>query len=72
MNLSDQDLKTIEEKGLSLSQVNKQIQTFKSGLPFTHLMEAATIGNGILMKLKMSGGWALRLISGAGRSGMRS
>jgi hypothetical protein len=48
MNLSDQDLKKIEAKGLSIQQVNRQIDTFKSGLPYTHLMDAATIGNGIL------------------------
>lgn len=47
MNLSDQDLKQIEEKGLTLRQVNKQIETFKSGIPFTNIVEAATIGNGI-------------------------
>ena len=48
MNLSDQDLKNIEQKGLTLHQVNKQIETFKTGLPFTHLIDAATIGHGIL------------------------
>ena len=47
MNLSDQDLKKIEEKGLTLKQVNKQIETFKTGLPYTHIVDAATIGNGI-------------------------
>lgn len=48
MNLSDQDLKKIEQKGLTLKQVNKQIETFKTGLPYTHVMDAATIDNGIL------------------------
>ncbi|WP_115460998.1 DUF4301 family protein [Winogradskyella aurantiaca] len=47
MNLSDQDLKKIEEKGLTLKQVNKQIETFKTGLPYTHIVDTATIGNGI-------------------------
>ena len=48
MNLTDQDLKQIEQKGLTLRQVNKQIETFKSGIPFTNIVEAATIGNGII------------------------
>lgn len=48
MKLNEQDLKTIEKKGLTLEKVKKQIETFKMGLPYTYLLEAATIENGII------------------------
>ncbi|WP_418508600.1 DUF4301 family protein [Corallibacter sp.] len=48
MSFSKKDIKQIEQKGLTVAQVNKQIEMFKSGLPFTNLVSAATVGNGIL------------------------
>ena len=48
MNFTEQDLKQIEAKGLTLKTVEKQIERFKTGIPFTKIVEAATIGNGIM------------------------
>ena len=48
MKLTDQDILQIEKKGLTVDKVNAQIEVFKKGIPFTNLISAATIGNGIL------------------------
>ncbi|MFC4723136.1 DUF4301 family protein [Geojedonia litorea] len=45
---SEKDIKQIEKKGLTVEKVKRQIELFKSGVPFVSLKEAATIGNGIL------------------------
>lgn len=45
---SDKDLQQIKAKGITLDEVGKQLQFFRQGVPFTNLVEAATIGNGIL------------------------
>ncbi|NND53077.1 MAG: DUF4301 family protein [Flavobacteriaceae bacterium] len=47
MNFSESDRKQIEEKGLTIEEVNKQIDLFKQGLPFINLMKPATINSGI-------------------------
>ena len=48
MNFTEQDIKQIENKGLTLNDVNKQIALFRAGIPYTNIFEAATIGNGII------------------------
>ncbi|MCB0425942.1 MAG: DUF4301 family protein [Mangrovimonas sp.] len=48
MKLTDQDILQIEKKGLTVDKVIAQIEVFKKGIPFTNLISAATIGNGIL------------------------
>ncbi|MFD2551218.1 DUF4301 family protein [Bizionia sediminis] len=53
MNFSENDLKQIAQKGMDIRQIHKQIDTFKSGLPYSNLVAAATVNNGIL-KLETS------------------
>ncbi|PNQ75049.1 DUF4301 domain-containing protein [Hanstruepera neustonica] len=48
MSFSDKDKKQIENKGLTINQVYNQIEIFKTGLPFSNLVSAATIDHGIL------------------------
>ena len=48
MKLTNKDLKHIEKKGLTPEKVERQIEIFKNGLPFSNLVAAATIGDGIL------------------------
>ena len=48
MNFTDNDIQQIEAKGLTREGVERQINTFKNGTPFAHIVEAATLGNGIL------------------------
>ncbi|MEO1030273.1 MAG: DUF4301 family protein [Bacteroidota bacterium] len=48
MSFTENDLKQIEAKGLTLRQVESQIELFKSGIPFMNISEAATKGNGIV------------------------
>lgn len=48
MSFTEKDIKQIEAKGLTLQQVESQIELFKTGIPFTNIAEAATIGNGII------------------------
>lgn len=45
---SDKDLQQIENKGLTIDRVNQQIETFRNGVPFLNLKEAANIDSGIL------------------------
>ena len=48
MSFSSLDIKQIEKKGLTVNKVKAQIETFKSGLPFSNLIAAATINDGIV------------------------
>ena len=48
MNFTQNDIKQIKKKGLTIDMVNYQIETFKKGIPFTNLVSVATIGDGIL------------------------
>ena len=45
---SEKDIKQIESKGLTLEKVNEQINLFKKGLPFSNLLKAAIVDDGIL------------------------
>ncbi len=47
MSFTKNDITQIEAKGLTVKNVDSQITLFKSGIPFTNIAEAATIGNGI-------------------------
>ncbi|MDF0707208.1 DUF4301 family protein [Flagellimonas okinawensis] len=46
--LSPKDLEQLDSKGISKEKVENQIQTFKEGIPFVQLSQAAVVGNGIL------------------------
>ena len=45
---TQEDLKQIESKGITVAQVESQLEDFKNGFPFLKLKSAAAIGNGIL------------------------
>jgi Domain of unknown function (DUF4301) len=49
MNFSENDIKQIEQKGLTLKDVESQIAIFKSGIPYSNIAEAATNKNGIIV-----------------------
>ena len=46
--LSQQDLKQIAQKGITLKQIENQLNEFKTGFPFLKLEAAASIGRGII------------------------
>jgi hypothetical protein len=48
MIFSKKDITQIENKGLTELQVKAQMSLFKKGVPFANLLEAATVGHGIL------------------------
>lgn len=48
MKFTRNDLQQIKDKGISVDEVEAQIELFKTGIPFTNIAEAATIDNGIL------------------------
>ncbi|HKL90989.1 MAG TPA: DUF4301 family protein [Allomuricauda sp.] len=48
IELSSKDLEQLDSKGISKEKVQNQIQTFKEGIPFVELSQAAVVGNGIL------------------------
>ena len=48
MNYSPSDVAHIKSLGISLEQVNSQIERYKSSLGFVSLNASATIGNGIV------------------------
>ncbi|MEL1239614.1 DUF4301 family protein [Flavobacterium flavipallidum] len=52
MGLSEQDLEQINQQGVSLEAINKQLSIFKKGIAKMELLEAATVGNGILKLTK--------------------
>lgn len=43
-----QDLELLEKKGITESQIESQLNYFKTGFPFLKIKSAASIGNGIL------------------------
>jgi hypothetical protein len=45
---ADKDIEQINNHGLTLKKVNDQIELIKSGMTYSNLVSAATIGNGIL------------------------
>ncbi len=47
---TEQDIKQINNYGLTVEKVNNQIEIIKSGMTYSKLVGAATIGNGILRK----------------------
>ncbi|WP_308991473.1 DUF4301 family protein [Mariniflexile litorale] len=49
---TEQDIKQIENHGLTVEKVNAQMRLIKSGMIYSNLLDAATIGNGILKKDK--------------------
>ncbi len=48
MNYSKNDLTQFETKGISLEQIEKQINNFKNGFPYMDIVKAATIGDGLV------------------------
>lgn len=48
MNFSEQDLKQIEDKGLTLKQIDSQVEQFQNGIPFIDLESPAIINHGVL------------------------
>ena len=47
MRFTEKDLLQLEEKGISVEQVENQLADFKKGFPFIKLVRAATLNNGI-------------------------
>ncbi|MGB3151900.1 MAG: DUF4301 family protein, partial [Maribacter sp.] len=47
MQLTDKDKEQLAEKGINIAKVHEQINTFKEGIPFVNLKNAAVVGNGI-------------------------
>lgn len=48
MNFSDKDISQIKQHGLTIEEVNKQIQKFNSGFPFIEITSPASVGNGVI------------------------
>ncbi|TYB78986.1 DUF4301 family protein [Bizionia myxarmorum] len=48
MTFSEKDIQQIEAKGLTLTGIKQQIQIFRMGLPYSNLVAAATVNDGIL------------------------
>ena len=48
MDYSKNDLTQFETKGISLEQIEKQINNFKNGFPYMDIVKAATIGDGLV------------------------
>ena len=48
MKFTENDIKQIENKGLTLVKIQSQIELFETGVPFVNLSAAATINNGII------------------------
>lgn len=46
--LTDNDIRTLAEKGISQEELNDQIERFKTGFPYLRLSDSATVGKGII------------------------
>lgn len=46
--LTQEDLLQLQEKGISAQQIESQLNYFKTGFPFLQIIDAASIGNGIM------------------------
>lgn len=47
MRFSDKDLQQFEKKGITIEQIEKQLESYKNGFPYIRLVRAATLHNGI-------------------------
>ncbi|MFS4468751.1 DUF4301 family protein [Maribacter sp. 2210JD10-5] len=47
MDLTEKDVQQLREKGIPKEKVEDQIRTFKEGIPFVNLKNAAVVGDGI-------------------------
>lgn len=48
MKFTEKDIQQIESKGMTLAQVQSQLELFETGMPFVNLSSAATINKGIV------------------------
>ncbi|WP_299120538.1 DUF4301 family protein [uncultured Winogradskyella sp.] len=48
MSFTENDIKQIKAKGLTVDDVKKQINIFEAGIPFTNIANAATLNDGIM------------------------
>lgn len=46
--LTDNDIRTLAEKGISQEDLNTQIERFNTGFPYLRLSDSATVGKGII------------------------
>ena len=47
LSLSTEDLQLLQSKDISIEQIENQLNSFKNGFPYAHLVAAATLQNGI-------------------------
>ncbi|MGS2738010.1 DUF4301 family protein [Sinomicrobium sp. M5D2P17] len=45
---TEKDQQQLRKKGITAEEVQKQIEIFKEGVPYVHLVESATLNNGII------------------------
>ncbi|MBR7096748.1 MAG: DUF4301 family protein, partial [Alistipes sp.] len=43
-----EDLQQIQEHGLTVEQVEQQIENFRNGFPYLKIVRAAAVGDGVL------------------------
>ena len=46
-----EDLKTLEQKGISPEAFNAQIKRFETGFPYLRILDSARVGCGIILSL---------------------
>jgi len=49
MTFSNNDLQQIKSHGLSIDDINQQLQDFKTGFPFCDIVKPAVVGDGIMV-----------------------
>ncbi len=49
MNLTDKDLKTLEERGITEEKLQSQLRRLSEGFPYLQIEAPATVGNGITL-----------------------
>lgn len=46
--LTKEDISQIEEKGITIKEIDRQIELFKKGVPYVNILKPATVNDGIL------------------------
>ena len=49
MNLNDSDFRLLEEKGISVARLERQLKDLAEGFPYLRIEAPATVGHGITL-----------------------
>ncbi len=63
MDFSEKDTKQIKEHGLTIEEVNKQLEQFANGFPYIDIVKPVTANDGVVIIDDMPGNYFANLFS---------